>query len=247
VSKASQRNRASWNGAADGYQARHRDQLAVPECWGVWGVPESELGALGEVAGLDVLELGCGGAQWAIFLARRGARLVGLDGSEGQLRHARRHVAEAGAKIPLVHANGERVPFAEASFDLVFCDHGVMSWADPHETVPEAARVLRPGGRFVFNMSSPLHDLCWAEPEDVVADQLCRPYFGMHALEDEGGVCFQLPYGEWIRLFRRNGLVVEGLIELRPPLDAETTYGDYVSLEWARRFPAENLWSLRKE
>jgi SAM-dependent methyltransferase len=246
VSEASERNRRSWNEASDDYQARHREQLERPLCWGVWCVPEAEVGALGDVTGLDVLEFGCGGAQFGIHLAAQGARLVGIDGSEGQLRHARRNVAAAGVSMALAQANGERLPFAEGSFDLVFCDHGAMSFADPHAAVPEVARVLRAGGWFVFNMASPLHDVCWAEPEQPIQERLCRSYFGMHALEDESGVCFQLPYGEWVRLFRRSGLEIEDLIEIRPPPDAATTYGDYVPLAWARRFPAENVWKVRK-
>lgn len=246
MSEVSERNRRSWNAASDDYQAQHREQLARPLRWGVWGVPEAEIGALGDVAGHAALELGCGGAQFGIQVATAGARTTGLDGSEGQLRHARRNVRESGVAMPLVQANAERLPFADAIFDLVFCDHGAMSFADPRRTVPEVSRVLRPGGAFVFNMASPLHDLCWAAPEDAVAERLCRTYFGLHALDDGDSTCFQLPYGEWVRLFRRSGLEIEDLIEIRPPAAATTTYGDFVSLDWARRFPAENVWKVRK-
>src|SRR6202011_4439836 len=110
---------------------------------------------LGEVRGKDVLELGCGAAQWSIALALLGARCVGLDNSERQLAHARRLMSEAGVTFPLVHASAEDVPLPAASFDVVFCDHGAMSFADPERTVPEAARLLRPGGLFAFNAESP--------------------------------------------------------------------------------------------
>lgn len=151
------RNRAAWNADADPYQARHGQQLAGDgKAWGTWNLPESELHVLGEVAGRDILELGCGAAQGSIDLARAGARPVGLDLSEGQLAHARRLLAQAGVHVPLIQASAEAVPLADASFDIVFCDHGAMNFADPYRTVPEVARLLRPGGLFAFCHLSPI-------------------------------------------------------------------------------------------
>lgn len=242
------KNRSWWNGASDEYQAAHGHQLSSdPLKWGVWGIPEAALGVLGEVAGRDVLEFGCGAAQWSIALAQRGARVVGIDLSERQLAHARRLRAEAGLRFPLIHGSGENAPFADRSFDVVFCDHGAMTFGRPERTVAEAARLLRPGGRFAFNMSSPLHDICWGPDSDVVTDRLSRDYFGLHQIEDDGEVSHQLPYGEWIRLFRRHSFVVEDLIEIRPPVDGQTSYEDFVPLDWARHWPAENIWKLSKQ
>jgi SAM-dependent methyltransferase len=152
--------------------------------------------------------------------------------------------------MPLVQGSAEELPFADARFDLVFCDHGATSFTDPHATVPEVARVLRPGGRFVFDIATPFIWVAWPD-DDAPADRaLHRPYFGMGRSEvrDEAGttVEWQLPYGEWIRLFRANGFVIEDLIELRPGADATTTYGGYATLEWARDFPGEHIWSVRK-
>jgi SAM-dependent methyltransferase len=242
-----QKNQRYWDRMSDDYQATHAEQLNKRElAWGVWAIPEEQLHALGDMSGKDVLEFGCGAAQWSIFLAQRGARPVGLDSSQRQLEHARRLMAQAGVSFPLLHASAESVPLADASFDGIFCDHGAMSFADPHHTVAEASRLLRPNGLFAFNMSSPLLELCWNDREDRIESSLQRDYFDMGSAEDEDTVVFQLPYGEWIRLFRRHGLVVEDLIELRPPHDATTTYTKYVPLAWARRWPAENIWKLRK-
>ena len=84
------RNRAAWNKSSEEYQSLHSEQLSKdPMAWGVWAVPEQTLGVLGDVSGKDILEFGCGGAQWSIALARLGARAVGIDLSEGQLAHAR--------------------------------------------------------------------------------------------------------------------------------------------------------------
>ena len=247
VSGHERRNRAAWNADADDYQARHgRDLAGDGKAWGTWGLPESELQVLGDVAGCDVLELGCGAAQGSIDLARAGARPVGLDLSEGQLGHARRLLLQAGVQVPLVHASAEAVPLADASFDIVFCDHGAMNFADPYRTVPEVARLLRPGGLFAFCHLSPIVDLCWPDDAERAGDRLVRDYFGMHRIDAVDEVVFQLPYGEWIRLFRANGFEVLDLIEPRPAADAVSSYRDDAERDWARRWPAECIWRLRR-
>jgi ubiquinone/menaquinone biosynthesis C-methylase UbiE len=240
-------NRAYWNRTSDEYQERNREFIGRGDPrWGVWQIPESDLGALGDVEGKDVLELGCGAAQWAILLAHRGARMVGLDFSERQLEHARELMSAAGVEFPLVHASAEAVPLTDASFDIVFCDHGAMTFADPYRTVPEAARLLRPGGLFAFSHMTPLEWVCYEDDVDGVVERLVADYFGIHRLDDGEHIVFNLPYGEWIRLFRRNGLVVENLIEVRPPEGAESTYVDARTTAWARQWPMEQIWQVRK-
>ena len=242
------RNREHWDAKAGDYQARHGAFIGRSEPrWGSWQVAESDLQILGDVAGKDVLELGCGAAQWSILLAKKGARPVGLDNSERQLEHARRLMAEAGVEFPLVHASADAVPFPDRTFDVVFCDHGAMSFADPYRTVPEAARLLRPGGLLAFSMTSPIAWLCFGDVNgELIEPKLRRDYFGMHASDDGASVEFQLPYGEWIRLFRRNGFDVEDLVEPRPPPDAHSTYWEESELGWARRWPSEAIWKARK-
>jgi len=193
-----------------------------------------------------VLELGCGGAQWSIALTRLGARCVGLDNSERQLAHARRAMADAGVDVPLLHASAEAVPLPEASFDIIFCDHGAMSFCDPARSVPEAARLLRAGGLLAFSAETPLHFICWDDSAHAVTDRLRYDYFEQWSADDGEAVCFSRPYGEWIRLFRRHGFTVEDLIELRPSPGAGTTYDSYVTYEWARRWPAEQIWRVRR-
>jgi len=242
------RNRESWNEDADAYQARHAPMLAASGgmAWGVWQIPETVLHVLGDFHDRDILEFGCGAAQWSIALARAGARPVGLDLSERQLEHARALMADAGVDFPLVHASAERVPLPDASFDIVFCDHGAMTFADPYRTVPEVARLLRPGGLFAFSHGSPILSIAWGADDERAGDRLVYDYFGMHEFDYGDSVDFNLPYGAWISLFRANGFAVEDLIEPRPAPDATSTYRDDIEREWARRWPAECIWRLRR-
>ena len=110
------------------------------------------------------------------------------------------------------------------------------------------SRLLRAGGLFAFNIATPFLDVCW-QSSGGPGERLLHDYFGMHRFEDEAdrSVSFQLPYGEWIRLFRRTGFTIEDLIEIRPPEGATSTYQSYADPAWARRFPSENIWKVRKE
>jgi SAM-dependent methyltransferase len=245
------RNRAAWDAASDEYQARHREFIGQPESrWGMWQLPESELQVLGDVAGKDVLEYGCGAAQWSILLARAGARPVALDNSGRQLEHARALMAEAGVDFRLVLASAEEAPFDGESFDIVFCDHGAMTFADPYATVPQVARVLRPGGLFAFSHTTALSIVCYDAEADTTVRELRRDLFGLHRIEwpdQSEPVEFNLPQGKWIELFRANGFLIEDLIEVRPPEGASSTYRSPEETEWARRWPMEQIWKLRKD
>jgi ubiquinone/menaquinone biosynthesis C-methylase UbiE len=241
-------NREFWDADADDYQAVHGEDLMTrPLAWGAWRIPESELGVLGDVGGLDLLELGCGAAQWSLALASRAARPVGLDQSLVQLKHARANRDEARVAVPLVAASGEALPFTDESFDVVFCDHGAMSFCDPEVALPEVARVLHAGGLLAFCGTTPLLYLTWDERRERQDTRLHRSYFELGRLElGDGTIDFQIPHSEWFRLFRDHGFVVEDLIELRPPEHATTTYDDFAPHDWARRWPAEQIWKARK-
>jgi ubiquinone/menaquinone biosynthesis C-methylase UbiE len=211
--------------------------------WGVWQTPESQLNVLGDVTGLDIVELGCGTAYFSAWLAKRGARVVGVDPTPVQLETARRLQRETGLEFPLIEAAGEDVPLPDASFDVVLSEYGASIWADTYKWIPEAARLLRPGGRLVFLRNATLQLLCMEL--DGVVERLVRPQRGLHRLEweDTGEVEFHLPHGELIDLLRENRFVVERLIELYPGDDAKThEYYSYVTAEWARQWPSEEVW-----
>jgi SAM-dependent methyltransferase len=241
-------NRAAWNAYADAYQEKHGPQLAASSglAWGTWQIPEAEIHVLGDVRDKAILEFGCGAAQRSIALAKAGARPVGLDLSDCQLEHARTLMAEAGVDFPLVHASAEAVPLPDASFDIVFCDHGAMTFADPYRTVPEVSRLLRPGGLFAFNHGSPILSIAWGADDERAGDRLVYDYFGMRKFDYGDSIDFNLPYGEWIRLFWANGFVIEDLIEPRPEPNAMSTYRDDMEREWSRRRLGESIWRLRR-
>ncbi len=244
-------NIAQWTKANAEFTDPNAERQWAPErelSWGVFGIPESQVDCLGDVAGLDVVELGCGTAYFSARLARLGARPVGVDPTPAQLATARRLQAATGIEFPLVEAPAESVPLPDASFDLAFSEYGASLWADPYRWIPEAVRLLRPGGRLVFMTNSTLVYLC-APDVGLVTTELQRPQAGMHRITwpDHEGIEYHLPHSGWIRLLRANGLEISALHELHPGDNAvDPVYYDYVTAEWARKWPAEEIWVARK-
>jgi SAM-dependent methyltransferase len=244
------RNEAYWDGLAHDYVADGRRKWESEEpTWGLFSVPESEVGMLPrEIKGRDSIELGCGTGYVSAWLARRGARPVGIDNSEAQLATARTFQEEFGLEFPLLKGNAEEVPHPDASFDIAISEYGASIWCDPYRWIPEAARLLRPGGELVFLVGSILLTLCARDDgNEPAGDELLRPLFGMHQVEwpDEPSIEFHLPQGKMIDLLRDCDFSVEELIEVRPPADATTRYA-HVDLDWARRYPVEEVWRARK-
>ena len=216
--------------------------------WGVFQVPESDVGALPDLAGKDVVELGCGTAYFSAWLARRGAHPVGVDLTPAQLETARRCQQELGIEFPLVEASAEDVPLPDASFDLALSEYGASIWCEPERWIAEAARLLRPGGELVFLSNSTLAILC-SPDEGKVLEQLQRPQFGMYRFEwlPEKEVNFYIPHGEWIRVLTEHDFEIVALHELQAPADAKDhPRYELVSAEWARKWPSEDIWRARK-
>jgi SAM-dependent methyltransferase len=227
-------------------QSWARDEIS----YGIWNVPESELHALPDLAGKDVVELGCGTAYFGAWLKKAGAaRVVGVDPTPAQLETARRCNEKFGLGLEFVEAFGEDVPLADASFDLAVSEYGASIWADPYEWIPETARLLRPGGELVFLRNSTLVILCSPDEDVAAVETLQRPQFGMHRFswaDGEGAVEYHLSHGDWIRLLRANGFELLDLIEIQAPADAETHHHyAYVTADWAKRWPAEEIWRAR--
>ena len=242
------RNRASWDADASNWvDIGERAWASDEPSWGIWGIPELELGVLPDVDGKDVIELGCGTGYWSAWLARRGARVVGLDNSERQLETARRLQGEHSLDFPLIHASAEAVPLPDAGFDLALSEYGACLWCDPDLWMPEAARLLRPGGELVFLTNSVLVYLC-SPDEGAATDRLVRDQFGMGRMEwpDDDSVEFHLSHGDMIRRLHRHGFEVLDLVELQAPEDGDPGRFDWLTLEWSRRWPSEEIWHARK-
>ena len=244
------RNREAWTEFAPEFAERAPRAWGKDEFeWGVWNVPESELKGLPDVAGMDTIELGCGTAYISAWLARRGARPVGIDITPAQLETARRMQAEFDLDFPLLEASAEDVPLPDESFDLAISEYGASIWADPYRWIPEAARLLRPGGHLVFLVNGTIMILCSADEELPPGRKLLRSYFGMHRFEWDGtgGIEFHLGYGDWIRLLRENSFAVENLIEIQAPPEGEPhQFPALPDRDWARRWPSEEIWVARK-
>jgi SAM-dependent methyltransferase len=240
MSSHQEANRAAWTTFAADYVAPAERNWAAEEItWGIFDVPESEVGLLPE---LDDVELGCGTAYVCAWLARRGARPTGVDLTAAQLDTARRLQREHGLEFPLVEADAEDVPLPDGCADVVISEYGAVLWCRPERWVAEAARLLRPGGRLAFVTSSTLRALC--DPvEGQASERLVRDYDAIRRLEwaDDGSIEFHLPHGDWIELLRGHGFEIELLREIRVPEDATTRY-EHVDARWASRWPVEDAW-----
>ncbi len=246
-------NREAWDRYASEYvEAGHRAWSSTDPTWGIWGIPETELMLLpADLSGKDTIELGCGTGYVSAWLARRGARPVGIDNSPAQLESARRFQKEFGIEFPVHLGNAESTPFPDASFDFAISEYGACLWADPYAWIPEAARILRPGGQLLFLTNAIILQLAVEEFEenDPAKETLQRPMFGMHRTVWPGdtSVEFHLPHGEWIRLLREHGFEIERLAEIQAPLDAtKSSRYTFVTAEWAHKWPSEEAWLTRK-
>jgi SAM-dependent methyltransferase len=244
------RNRANWTKANAEYTDRRApDDWAQEEItWGMCRARESDVRVLPDVRGKDVIELGCGTAYFGAWLKRRGAsRVVGVDVTPAQLATARRLTEEFDLELELIEANAEETGLPDAAFDLVLSEYGASIWCDPYNWIPEAARLLRPGGELVFLRNATLAILC-ATVDGGTSETLQRPQRGLHRVDwdDEDTTEFQMGHGDWVRLLRESGFELLDLVELYAgEKTPDHTYYAW-SREWAERWPWEEIWRARK-
>ena len=249
-------SRSWWDGEADEYQHEHGDFLgnATPGGDFVWGperLREADVALLGDVAGKSVLEIGCGSAPCSRWLRSRGADVVGLDVSAGMLAHAVAAMRRDDAPVPLVQAGAEHLPFADASFDLVCSAFGAIPFvSDSARVMREAARVLRPGGRWVFATNHPMR---WMFLDDPGPDGLVvrLSYFSRTPYAetgDDGAITYvehHRTMGDRVREIVAAGLVLEDLIEPEWPEDLDDEWGQWSPLR-GEYFPGTAIFCCRK-
>jgi len=247
-------NRDYWNGmASDWVAAGERNWAAESPHWGEWGIPEDDLHLLpDDMTNMDAIELGCGTGYVSAWMTRLGATVVGIDMSEEQLATARRLATEHGVDLTLIHGNAETVPYPDGSFDFAISEYGAATWCDPYVWIPEAHRLLRPDGELVFLSNSTLSAL-FAPPDGSIplTEKLERDYFSIYrddwrdAVDDPGGIEFNLPISSWVHLFRDTGFEILDFLELQAP-EPGPRINFAVTADWAHRWPSEQVWKLRK-
>ncbi|MGV3616923.1 MAG: methyltransferase domain-containing protein [Fimbriimonas sp.] len=146
----------------------------------------------------------------------------------------------------LLEESAEATSLPDASFDLAISEYGASIWCDPERWIPEAARLLRPGGTLVFLRNSTLSILCSNDAEGIAQPCLQRDWREKGPIVWDGGHEFHMRPGDLIRLLRRNGFEIEDLIELFPPEGTDPTRHEYLPLDWARRWPGEEIWRAKK-
>ncbi len=228
-------NRADWDRYADEYQATHGEFLGdIGFVWGPEGHTEEQLRVLGEFSGRDVLELGSGAGQCSRWVRSRGGRAIGLDLSHRQLQHSRRLDDATGVRVPSVESTATALPFADDSFDIVFCAFGALQFvADYQVALAQIARVLRPGGRLAFSVTHPMR---WIFPDEagpgglqVVSSYWDRtPYV---ELDDKTNAVSYVEHhrtiGDWVRALYQAGLHIVDILEPEWPDSHERIWGGW--------------------
>jgi ubiquinone/menaquinone biosynthesis C-methylase UbiE len=244
--------RSHWTESNAKYtDARARESWAQEIAWGIFKNRETDIRILPDMHGLDVIELGCGTAYFGAWLKKAGAkRVVGVDITPAQLDTAWRMNEEFGLGMEFIEANAEDVPLPDETFDIAFSEYGASIWCDPYKWIPEAARLLRAGGELIFMCTSDLQMVCSPDDERI-AERLVRPLKGIRRLdwtsEGETSSEFHISTSDMFQLLRRTGFDVLDFRQLYAPDDAvDHPFYNFVPAEWARRWPAEEIWRARK-
>ena len=250
-------NRQWWDAESPEYHAEHGDFLGTDVVGGdfIWcpeGLREADAHLLGEVDGKSVLEIGCGSAPCARWLRTHGADVVGTDLSHGMLAYGLAEMDRLdGQRVPLVQATAESLPFAAESFDLVFSSFGAVPFvADSGQVMAEAARVLRPGGRWVFSINHPMR---WMFPDDPGPAGLtvAIPYFNRtpYSEADATGAITYVEHhrtiGDRVREIRAAGLILDDIVEPEWPDELEREWGQWSPLR-GQYFPGTAIFCSTK-
>jgi SAM-dependent methyltransferase len=224
--EARRANRRWWDKTAAWYQAEHADDLGEARfLWCPEGLDEEHVRLLGDVHGRRVLEVGCGGGQCGRWLVTQGATVVGCDLSYAQLVHSAKLDEQTGVRLPTLQADACALPFGDASFDVACSAYGAIPFvAEPSLVMGEVARVLRPGGRWVFSTTHPVR-WCFADDPGQGGLVVRDSYFDRRAYVEAGKggratyVETHRTLGDRVRDIVAVGLVLIDLVEPEWPED----------------------------
>jgi SAM-dependent methyltransferase len=230
-------SRAWWEASAAEYQGEHGAFLGDADfMWCPERLREADAHLLGDVAGKRVLEVGSGAGQCSRWLASQGAVAVGIDVSAAQVAHGRALDEQTGVTTVAVQADAQQLPFADSCFDIACSAYGAVPFvSDSAAVMLEVARVLRPGGRWVFAVTHPIR---WCFPDDPGESGLVartsyfdrRPYVEQDEKTVPSYVEHHRTLGDRIREVVAAGLVIDGLIEPEWPADHDRPWGQWSPL-----------------
>ena len=255
LSESQRLNRAKWQRSATWFrELGEQNWKKSAPTWGLWSRSDKGLELLPkDLQGKYCLDVGCGTGYTLKWMADRGAIAVGLEPTDNQLATAVQLSQDHQTHISLVQGFGEKLPFANDSFDFAISEYGAALWADPYQWIPEVSRVLKQDSSLVIytdHMVSYMVDNGLDEPDGKWTETLQRPYFDAYRTKwsEDGsdGVEYHLTPSEWISLFRKTGFVIDALFELPAPEGATSRFS-FASADWARKWPAELAWKVHKE
>lgn len=221
-----------WDANADEYLGEHGDFLGPADfVWCPERLREQDARLLGDVRGARVLEIGAGAAQCSRWLVTQGAHVLATDVSAAMLRAGRRYDEDAGVRVPAVVADARRLPLPDDCMDVAFTAFGAIPFVpDAWAVHAEAARVLRPGGRWVFAVTHPLR---WAFPDDPTGLTAIRSYFDrrpyveLNAAGDVLYAEYHRTLGDHVADLVTAGFVLDRVVEPQWPAGHDRTWGGW--------------------
>lgn len=216
----------AWERASGEYLARRGSNVSVVR-YGNLAPTEDDLGLLGQVQGLRILDIGCGGGQNAVALAKSGASVVGIDSSSAQIAAAERLATEHGVDVVWMVGDAAAVDEGDVGkFDRVLAVQMLQYMDDPAAMIVKAEAMLQPGGALLMSIDHPLRECFYdAELEEFAAFPV-RSYVQAHQMHWNFGAGIPMwsqhrPLGQWIEWLSRAGLCVTRVIEADAPLDVQ--------------------------